>query len=183
VFDHTSVLLAEVITLLEPKPTGRYLDGTVGGAGHAAAILEASGPTGHLCGCDQDGAAVLAASARLESFEGRFEIRQLNFVDLDTWLEKGSIDGALLDLGVSSHQFDVADRGFSLRFDGPLDMRMDQRGALTAADLVNDLGPTELADLFYKFGGESGSRAVARAIVSERRLGEIKSTLQLAGLV
>jgi 16S rRNA (cytosine1402-N4)-methyltransferase len=182
-FDHTSVLLTEVITRLEPKPTGRYLDGTVGGAGHAAAILEASGPTGHLFGCDQDGAAVLAASARLESFEGRFEIRQMNFVELDTWLEKGTIDGAVLDLGVSSHQFDVADRGFSLRFDGPLDMRMDQRGPLTAADLVNDLGATELADLFYKFGGESGSRAVARAIVSERRLGEIKSTLQLAGLV
>lgn len=177
------MLLPEVVTRLEPKETGRYLDGTVGGAGHAAAILEASAPTGQLCGCDQDGAAILAANARLESFAGRFEIRQLNFVELDTWLEKETIDGAVLDLGVSSHQFDVPDRGFSLRFDGPLDMRMDERSSLTASDLVNDLGATELADLFYKFGGESGSRAVARAIVSERRLGEIKSTLQLAGLV
>ena len=177
------MLLPEVVTRLEPKETGRYLDGTVGGAGHAAAILEASAPTGQLCGCDQDGAAILAANARLESFAGRFEIRQLNFVELDTWLEKETIDGAVLDLGVSSHQFDVPDRGFSLRFDGPLDMRMDERSSLTASDLVNDLGATELADLFYKFGGESGSRAVARAIVSERRVGEIKSTLQLAGLV
>ncbi len=177
------MLLPEVIARLEPKETGRYLDGTVGGAGHAEAILEASGPNGRLCGCDQDGEAVQAARARLEPFEGRFEIRQLNFVELGSWLDEGTIDGAVLDLGVSSHQFDVAERGFSLRFDGPLDMRMDERASLTAADLINEQSAEELANIFYEFGGESGSRAVARAIVSERRSGKIGSTLQLAGLI
>lgn len=182
-FDHTSVLLNEVITRLNPKPKGRYLDGTVGGGGHAAAILAASAPTGHLYGCDQDGAAVQAAKARLKPYDGRFEIRQMNFVELGQWLEPGGLDGAVLDLGVSSHQFDVADRGFSLRFEGPLDMRMDERTSLTAAQLVNELSAEELANLFYEFGGETGSRAVARAIVNERRSGAIDSTLQLAGLV
>ena len=165
------------------SPTGRYLDGTVGGAGHAEAILAATDPSGHLFGCDQDGAAVQAAEERLGRYAGRFEIRRMNFAELGGWLEVETIDGAVLDLGVSSHQFDEADRGFSLRYDGPLDMRMDQRLGVTAADLVNDCGAEELARIFYEFGGEKGSRAVARAIVSERESRRIESTLQLAGLV
>ncbi len=182
-FEHTSVLLQEVISHLRPRPEGRYLDGTVGGAGHAAAILEASAPTGHLCGCDQDGEAVQAAQTRLRPYAGRFEIRRLNFSDLGDWLEPGSLDGALLDLGVSSHQFDVAERGFSLRMDGPLDMRMDNRTAVTAASLVNSLGADELASLFYRYGGETRSRPLARAIVTERERRPFTKTLELAELI
>lgn len=182
-FAHTTVLLTEVITRLGLRPTGRYLDGTVGGAGHAEAILAATEPSGHLYGCDQDGAAVQAAERRLERFAGRFEIRQINFSELGGWLEAGTIDGAVLDLGVSSHQFDEAARGFSLRYDGPLDMRMDERFRVTAADWVNEREAEELARVFYEYGGETRSRAVARAIVAERGSRRIESTLQLAGLV
>ena len=182
-FEHKTVLLTEVVTRLEPKPKGRYLDGTVGGAGHAAAILEASSPTGQLFGCDQDGAAVQVANERLARFSGRFEIRQINFADIGTWLGPGEVDGAVLDLGVSSHQFDVPERGFSLRFAGPLDMRMDERAELTAAQLVNELPETDLANIFYRYGGETRSRAIAREVVNERRKGRITTTLQLAELV
>ncbi|MCS1407006.1 MAG: Ribosomal RNA small subunit methyltransferase H [Verrucomicrobia subdivision 3 bacterium] len=161
---------------------GRYLDGTVGGAGHAAAILAASAPSGRLFGCDQDGEAVRAARSRLAEYSGRFEVRQLNFAELGDWLDSGSIDGAVLDLGVSSHQLDVAERGFSLRLDGPLDMRMDERMSRTAADLVNELEADELAKLFFEFGGESRARGLARALVAERRMSRFQSTLQLAAL-
>ena len=182
-FKHTSVLLKEVVGRLTPKPGGRYFDGTVGGAGHAESILEASGPTGRLFGCDQDGAAVEAANERLARFEGQFEIRHLNFVEVGDWLDRESFDGVLLDLGVSSHQFDVAERGFSLRWDGPLDMRMDRRVERTAADLVNELPESELRRIFWDYGGEPRARAVAKAIGRERGVGRIDSTLQLADLV
>ena len=117
----------------EAAAGGRYADGTIGGAGHAAAILAASSPTGWLFGCDRDGAAVEAARARLAEFAGRFEIRQGNFAELAEWVPAGSCDGVLLDLGVSSPQLDEAERGFSFQQDGPLDMRMDRRQELTAA--------------------------------------------------
>src|SRR5512141_983720 len=136
-FKHKPVMMAEVLAALRPKPGGRYADGTLGGAGHAAAILAASSPTGWLCGCDRDGAAIEAARQRLAEFAGRFEIRQGNFADLVDWVEPDSCDGALLDLGVSSPQLDEAERGFSFQQDGPLDMRMDRRQSLTAAHLVN----------------------------------------------
>ncbi len=158
------------------------MDGTVGGAGHAAAILEASSPNGRLFGCDQDGEAVQAARLRLSVFKGRFEIRQINFDELGSWLERESMDGAILDLGVSSHQLDTAERGFSLRRDGPLDMRMDERAERTAADLVNELGVGELERLIFELGGEARARVLARAVVAERRKGRLDSTLQLAQL-
>ncbi len=181
-FNHTPVLLPEAIERLAPVPAGRYVDGTVGGAGHARAILSASSPSGRLFGCDQDGEAVQEARARLSEFGGRFEIRRLNFVELGDWLEQESMDGAILDLGVSSHQLDAAERGFSLRRDGPLDMRMDERTSQTAADLVNELGGNELEKIFFEFGGERRARILARAIVAERQKERLQSTLQLARL-
>ncbi len=148
-------MVAEVLDALKPKPGGRYADGTVGGAGHAASILSASSPTGWLYGCDRDGAAVEAARARLAEFAGRFEIRQGNFAELAGWIPAASCDGVLLDLGVSSPQLDSPGRGFSFQQDGPLDMRMDTRQPLTAADLVNGASAGELAGIFWEWGGSA----------------------------
>ena len=130
-------MLPEVLSALMPKAGGRYTDGTIGGAGHAEAILAASAPTGWLYGCDRDGAAVEAARRRLAPYAGRFELRQMNFAELAGWVPQASCDGMLLDLGVSSPQLDVAERGFSFQQDAPLDMRMDRTQQQTAADLVN----------------------------------------------
>ena len=127
---------AETLEALRPKAGGRYLDGTLGGAGHARAVLEASGPDGFLCGCDRDDDALEAAGSRLAAFPGRFELRRGNFAEAPGWFRAGTFDGVLLDLGVSSHQIDSPDRGFSFQHEGPLDMRMDRRGGPTAADLV-----------------------------------------------
>lgn len=176
-------MLAEVVEALQPKPTGRYVDGTVGGAGHAAAILAASQPTGCLFGCDRDGAAVEAAQQRLAEFAGRFEIRRGNFSELADWIESASCDGVLLDLGVSSPQFDVAERGFSFQRPGKLDMRMDQRQELTAAKLVNEASAEELARIFWKYGDEHESRKMARAIERDRQLRRFETTQQLAELI
>ena len=114
-------MVAEVLAALGPKPGGRYVDGTVGGGGHAAAILRGSTPGGWLFGCDRDGAALEAAAARLAEFGSRFELKRGNFSDLADWLEPGSCDGVLLDLGVSSPQLDRVERGFSFQQSGPLD--------------------------------------------------------------
>src|SRR5947209_371227 len=125
IFTHKAVMVAEVLEALQPKSGGRYVDGTIGGGGHAEAILKASSPIGHLSGCDLDGVAVEAAKKRLALFAGRFEIRRGNFAELADWIETGSCDGVLLDLGVSSPQLDDPERGFSFQQEGPLDMRMD----------------------------------------------------------
>src|SRR5476649_1236392 len=177
-------MAAEVLDALKPKPGGRYADGTLGGAGHAAAILAASSPTGWLSGCDRDGAAVETAKKRLaEKFAGRFEIRRGNFSEMADWIPAASRDGVLLDLGVSSPQLDSAERGFSFQNDGPLDMRMDNRQKLTAADLVNDLSAEELAKIFWEFGGERDSRRFAKAIVHDREQRKFETTKQLAELI
>jgi len=173
-------MVAEVLDALKPGPGGRCADGTVGGAGHAASILNASSPTGWLYGCDRDGAAVEAARARLAEFAGRFEIRQGNFAELAGWIPAASCDGVLLDLGVSSPQLDSPGRGFSFQHDGPLDMRMDTRQLLTAADLVNGASAGELARIFWEFGGERDSQRLANAIVSECRRRKFETTGQLA---
>ena len=162
----------------------RYADGTLGGAGHAAGILAASSPTGWLSGCDRDGVAVEAAEKRLaEKFAGRFEIRRGNFAELADWIPAASCDGVLLDLGVSSPQLDSPERGFSFQQDGPLDMRMDDRQPLTAADLVNGEGADELAKIFWEYGGERESRRFARAIVHDREQQKFETTRQLAELI
>jgi len=176
-------MMAEVLAALRPRPGGRYVDGTLGGAGHAAAILAASSPNGRLYGCDRDGVAVEAAGRKLAEFRSRFEIRQGNFADLAEWVPLRSCDGVLLDLGVSSSQLDQAGRGFSFQQDGPLDMRMDQRQALTAADLLNGAATDELARIFWELGGERDGRRFARAIVQERTRRRFETTRQLAELI
>ena len=177
-------MVAEVLAALKPHPDGRYADGTLGGAGHATIILAASSPTGWLSGCDRDGGAVEAARKRLAGkFAGRFEIRRGNFSEMAEWIPAGSCDGVLLDLGVSSPQLDSAERGFSFQNDGPLDMRMDDRQPLTAADLVNDLGAEEMAKIFWEFGDERDSRRFAKAIVHDRVQRKFATTKQLAELI
>ncbi|HEV2394778.1 MAG TPA: 16S rRNA (cytosine(1402)-N(4))-methyltransferase RsmH [Verrucomicrobiae bacterium] len=182
-FVHKPVMLTEVLEALNPRSAGRYADGTLGGGGHAAAILEASSPNGWLYGCDRDGAAVEAAKARLAPFTGHFEARQGNFAELPEWVPSGSCDGVLLDLGVSSPQMDSAQRGFSFQRDGPLDMRMDTRQQLTAADLVNSAAAEELARIFWELGGEPEARRFARALVHDREQRRFETTRQLAGLI
>lgn len=182
-FAHVPVLLDEVIAALRPRPEGLIVDGTVGGGGHAAAILRASAPTGRLFGCDRDAEALAAAAARLAEFAGRFELRHGNFAALAEWLAPASCDGVLLDLGVSSYQLDQADRGFSFQDDGPLDMRMDRRQALTAADLVNHASVDELARMFLELGGERDARWLARVIERERQVRPLETTRQLAALI
>src|ERR1700722_737554 len=174
---------AEVLEALRPSPASLVADGTVGGGGHAAALLRASAPTGRLVGCDRDGMAVAAATARLSEFAGRFEIRQGNFADLADWLGPESCDGVLLDLGVSSPQLDLPERGFSFQEDGPLDMRFDQRQELTAAKLINEADAEELAGIFWRYGNEEQSRRMARAIVREREKRPLEGTGQLAALI
>ena len=177
-------MAAEVLAALNPRPNGRYADGTLGGAGHAAIILAASSPTGWLSGCDREGAAVEAARTRLaQEFAGRFEIRRGNFAELADWVSEQSCDGALLDLGVSSPQLDVAARGFSFQTDGPLDMRMDDRQRLSAADLVNGGDAGTLARIFWEYGDERDSRRFAKAIVHDRALRRFETTKQLADLI
>jgi 16S rRNA (cytosine1402-N4)-methyltransferase len=176
-------MAAEVLAALKPQPGGRYADGTVGGAGHAAGILTASSPTGWLYGCDRDGAAVEAATRRLAGFAGRFEIRRGNFAGLAKWIPAASCDGVLLDLGVSSPQLDSPERGFSFQQDGRLDMRMDTRQPETAADLVNSASADELARIFWEFGDERNSRRLARAMVHDRALRKFETTRQLAELI
>jgi 16S rRNA (cytosine1402-N4)-methyltransferase len=177
-------MAAEVLAALKPRPDGRYADGTLGGAGHAASLLAASSPTGWLSGCDRDGVAVEVAQKRLaEKFAGRFEIRRGNFSELADWIPAAGCDGVLLDLGVSSPQLDSAERGFSFQNDGPLDMRMDDRQPRTAADLANDLGAEELAKIFWEFGDERESRRFAKAIVHDRVQRKFTTTKQLADLI
>ena len=177
-------MAAEVLDALKPRADGRYADGTLGGAGHAAQLLAASSPTGWLSGCDRDGVAVEAAQKRLaEKFAGRFEVRRGNFSEMAGWIPAASCDGVLLDLGVSSPQLDSAERGFSFQNDGPLDMRMDGQQKLTAADLVNDLEAEKLAEIFWEFGDERDSRRFARAIVHDRALRKFQTTRQLADLI
>jgi 16S rRNA (cytosine1402-N4)-methyltransferase len=175
-------MTAEVIEGLRPRPGGFFADGSIGGGGHAAAILSASSPTGRLFGCDRDADAIEAATRRLAGFAGRFELRRGNFAELPQWVAAGSCDGVLLDLGVSSPQFDRPERGFSFR-EGPLDMRMDTRQALTAATFVNEASVEDLATIFWELGGESNSRRYARAIVKQREQRRFSTTRQLAELI
>ena len=177
-------MAAEVLSALSPKAGGRYADGTLGGAGHAANILAASSPTGCLYGCDRDGAAIEAAQKRLEKeFPGRFELRSGNFAEMAGWIPAAGCDGVLLDLGVSSPQLDSPERGFSFQHDGPLDMRMDTRQATTAAELVNGAEADELAKIFWEYGDERESRRFARAITQDRQRRRFESTRQLAALI
>ena len=168
---------------LQIRPGGRYIDGTVGGGGHARGILMGSAPDGELLGIDADPMAVASAGERLAEFGKRVTLIQGNFADLEEIaLEHGfgSVDGVLLDLGFSSLQLEAAGRGFSFQLDGPLDMRFDPSQMTTAADLVNDLSVEELASILFRYGEEPRARRIARAIVAER---PINTTGELAALV
>jgi 16S rRNA (cytosine1402-N4)-methyltransferase len=180
---HRPVMVTEVLAALRPVPGGRYVDGTIGGGGHAAAILAASSPSGWLYGCDRDGAALEAAARQLAEYFGRFELRRARFAELAEWVPPNSCDGVLLDLGISSLQLDDAERGLSFQRDGPLDMRMDRRQAVTAASLVNGASADELARIFWELGGERDARRFARAIVHDREQRPFETTLQLAELI
>jgi 16S rRNA (cytosine1402-N4)-methyltransferase len=185
-FQHVPVLLAEAIAGLAPRPGGRYIDATVGGGGHAAAILEASAPDGRLLGIDADPAALVAAQARLASFGARATLVHGNFRDLARLARNAgfeSVDGVLLDLGVSSYQLDTPERGFSFLTDAPLDMRLDPTTGRTAAELVNELPEPALADLLYRYGEERAARRIARRIVEARRIRQIERTGELAAIV
>jgi 16S rRNA (cytosine1402-N4)-methyltransferase len=181
---HVPVLLEEVVNGLKVEPGGRYIDGTVGGGGHAYAILAASSPDGVLLGVDRDPAALEVASARLADYGRRFELVHGSFARLAEIAAAhgfAPVDGILLDLGLSSLQLADAGRGFSFLVDGPLDMRFDTTsGGRTAADLVNHLSSEELADVLYEYGEERRSRRIARAIVEARPL---HTTRELADVI
>ncbi len=185
-FQHQPVLMNQTLNSLKLQPGGVYLDGTLGGGGHTEAILQATEPDGKVIGLDQDDEALAAASQRLKPFGERFCPIRANFAEMEQVLAAEGIaglDGVLLDIGVSSHQLDEPDRGFSYMQDGPLDMRMDRRGGQTAADLVAELSESELANLIYRYGEEKFSRRIARRIVEQRAQTPIESTKQLAELI
>ncbi len=185
-FRHLSVLADEVLELLAPKQGGIYLDGTLGGGGHTELILEKIVPDGLVIGIDRDSEALAAASARLERFGTSFIAIQGSFGDLAQLLKQQNIeavDGILLDLGVSSYQLDTAERGFSFRQDGLLDMRMDPSKGETAADILESLSAGELERIIKEYGEERWARKIAQSIERERQEKAIVTTLQLAELV
>lgn len=184
---HISVMLEEVLKFLQPQAGGYYIDGTVGGGGHTAALLEHSRPAGRVLGIDTDLQALERASVRFakDIDGGRLVLVHANFADLaHITAEHGfnTVQGVLLDLGFSSDQMDDAQRGFSFSGDGPLDMRLDQSLAISAADLINTASEQELAEIFWRYGEESRSRHIARRIVRKRAISAITRTGQLAEL-
>jgi 16S rRNA (cytosine1402-N4)-methyltransferase len=181
---HEPVMTAETIALLEPSRGGLFVDCTVGLGGHARVLLEAG--ASKLLGLDRDLEALKIARERLEGFGERVELVHADYRELGRVLDARSVagvDGALADLGVSSMQLDAEGRGFSFRRDEPLDMRMDQSQGPTAADLLEQVGEEELANLIFEYGEERYSRRIARAIVEARRRGSITTTGQLAQIV
>jgi len=183
---HVPVLLNETLDLLVTNPAGIYIDGTLGRGGHAEAILKRLSPEGRLIGLDRDAEAIEQTAEILKPFEKQVHRIHGNFADMKTFCESIGVaeaDGVLLDLGVSSPQLDIAERGFSFAKDGPLDMRMDRTQGRSAADLVNEEDEKMLADLIYRLGEERDSRRIARAIVRARETGRIERTLELAEIV
>ena len=182
-FRHIPVMPREVISALEIKPDGIYADGTLGGGGHSALICERL-TTGKLIGIDRDENAISAATAKINS--ENFTAVRGNFHEMPTLLSElgiSSVDGILLDLGVSSHQIDTPERGFSFRFDGPLDMRMDNRSPISARDIINEFSEKELTKIFFEFGEERHSRKIARTIIAARDISPIETTLHLAEII
>lgn len=183
---HIPVLKTEILAWLNCRPGGHYLDCTVGYGGLAEEILGASDPDGLLIGIDQDREAITSARGRLQAYGKRVHLIHGNFSDLKQHLRMvglSEVDGVVFDLGVSSAQLDEPERGFSFQADGPLDMRMDQAGAQTAADLVADLPEKELADLIFRYGEERYSRRIARAIVQARRGRPLRTTGDLVAVI
>lgn len=181
-FEHTSVLLAETIDALITDPAGIYVDCTLGGGGHSAAVAARLAPAGWLVGLDQDPAAIRAAQTRLVNAPCRVSVVHSNFNRLPAVLDSldiPQVDGILFDLGVSSHQLDVAERGFSYMNDGPLDMRMNPADALTAYDVVNTYSEQRLAAIIAEYGEERWAKRIASFLVAARNIHPLGSTLQL----
>ncbi|MBE7042975.1 MAG: 16S rRNA (cytosine(1402)-N(4))-methyltransferase RsmH [Ruminococcaceae bacterium] len=184
-FSHVSVLLHETVDSLNVHPGGIYVDGTLGGGGHSAYLLEKMGTKGTLIGIDQDSQAILAAKKRISEDYDVYYINR-NFSDIKEILKEcqfDGIDGAMLDLGVSSHQLDEAERGFSYRFDAPLDMRMNREAALSAYDVVNTYSEEELANVIFTYGEERFARKIARLIVKQREKKPIETTFELTDVI
>jgi 16S rRNA (cytosine1402-N4)-methyltransferase len=174
---HVPVLLQEVVEGLNIRPDGVYVDCTLGGGGHGRALLERLGPNGRLIAFDQDADAVQNLPA-----DPRVQFWPQNFRHLRRFLRLGGVeqvDGVLADLGVSSHQFDEADRGFSIRFEGPLDMRMDQRQTLTAAEVIAQYAESDLHRMFERYGEVTNARTLARVLVAQRQHLTIDTTQSL----
>ncbi|MDO4551900.1 MAG: 16S rRNA (cytosine(1402)-N(4))-methyltransferase RsmH [Bacillota bacterium] len=185
-FKHTSVLLAEVIENLRIFPGGVYVDGTLGGGGHGAGICRRLDQKGLLIGIDRDGDALKAAAERLRFYECEKRLIKGEYADIKEILEREGverIDGALLDLGVSSFQLDSPDRGFSYMQDGPLDMRMDGEGDLTAAEVVNGYSEEALAGVIRNFGEERWASRISRFIAEERKREPILTTGRLVDII
>lgn len=185
-FTHVSVMVREVIELLRPEPQKRYLDGTLGGGGHTEAILTHSSPDGEVLGLDLDDIALAAAAERLSRFESRLTMRQANFADARSILSEigwRSVDGIVLDLGVSSYQLDAPERGFSFRSRAELDMRMDRRQSLNAYEIVNTFPVPELQRILRDYGEEPQARRIALALAAARASTAIRTTEELAQIV
>ena len=186
VFKHKSVLLEETVNGLNIKPDGIYVDGTLGGGGHAYEVCKRLSNKGRFIGIDQDAAAIEAASDRLSDFMGKVTIVRSNYCDMKSQLQQlgiDKVDGIVLDLGVSSYQLDTAERGFSYRVDAPLDMRMDQRQEMTARDIVNDYSEMDLFRIIRDYGEDKFAKNIAKHIVMEREKGPIETTGQLIEII
>ena len=185
-FKHISVLLEETIDNLNIKPDGIYVDGTLGGGGHAYHVCSKLGENGRFIGIDQDAAAIAAASERLKPFEDKVTIVRSNYCDMkkvlhDLGIEK--VDGIVLDLGVSSYQLDTAERGFTYRENAPLDMRMDQRQEKTARDIINDYSEMELFRIIRDYGEDKFAKNIAKHIVRARQEKPIETTDELTEVI
>jgi len=184
--EHIPVLLNEVMSYLAPRNGGRYIDATFGGGGHARVLLEQSAPTGQVLAIDADPDAIARAATLALAHPGRLKPARGNFRDIEALARGagfGSVDGILMDLGLSSFQLDQPERGFSFRFPAPLDMRFDSQQGPSAATLVNEYDETDLTNLIFEFGEETRSRVIARAIVGARREQPIETTDRLASII
>ncbi len=185
-FRHESVLLKETVEGLNVKPDGIYIDGTLGGGGHAYEICRRLGNKGRFVGVDQDAAAIEAAGQRLKDFGEKVTIIRSNYCNMKSQLQKINIDradGIVLDLGVSSYQLDTAERGFSYREDAPLDMRMDTRQGWTARDIVNEYSETELYRVIRDYGEDKFAKNIAKHIVAARKRNPVETTGELAEII
>jgi len=185
-FNHTSVLLRETIDGLNIRPDGVYVDGTLGGGGHSYEIASRLSDRGQLIGIDQDEAAITAAGERLKEFGDRVIIVRSNYRNTKSILQSlqiEKIDGMMLDLGVSSYQLDTEERGFSYRYDAPLDMRMDKRQTLTARDIVNGYSEMELFRVIRDYGEDKFAKNIAKHIVAARQQSPIETTGQLNEII
>lgn len=185
-FKHKSVLLNETIDGLNIKPDGIYVDGTLGGGGHAYEVCRRLGEKGSIVGIDQDAAAIEAASARLKDFGEKVTVVRSNYCDMKSKLHElgiDKVDGIVLDLGVSSYQLDTAERGFSYREDAPLDMRMDTRQKMTAKDIVNDYTEADLYRVIRDYGEDKFAKNIAKHIVQARAVKPVETTAELSEII